>query len=134
MFLLITGGSASGKSWIAQEFAGKMDKGQSTIVLDCVAETLTEKTRTYQGEVLPQQQIVEEILSEIHALGEQTDNLIVVTNQVFSDVPGTDEQRKFMECLGQINLTLAKEADLFVEVVYGIPICRKQNDEKKGWW
>lgn len=93
MFLLITGGSASGKSWIAQEFAGKMDKEQSTIVLDCVAETLTEKIRTYQGEVLPQQQIVEEILSEIHALGEQTDNLIVVTNQVFSDVPGTDEQR-----------------------------------------
>ena len=55
MFLLITGGSASGKSWIAQEFAGKMDKEQSTIVLDCVAETLTEKIRTYQGEVLPQQ-------------------------------------------------------------------------------
>ena len=88
MFLLITGGSASGKSWIAQEFAGKMDKEQSTVVLDCVAETLTEKIRAYQGEILPQQQIVEEILSEIHALGEQTDNLIVVTNQVFSDVPG----------------------------------------------
>lgn len=134
MFMLVTGGSASGKSWIAQGFADKMKKEESTVVLDCVAETLAEKIRTCQSEVLPQQQIVEEIISEIRQLGKQTDNLIVVTNEVFSDVPGTEDQKKFAECLGRINQVLAGEADLFVEVVYGIPIWRKQMEEKKGWW
>lgn len=134
MFLLITGGSGSGKSWIAQEFAKKMGRTESTVVLDCVAETLTEKINSCQTDVLPQQQIVDEIVSEIRQLGTRTENLIVVTNQMFSDVPGTEEDRKFLECLGQINQILAARADLFVEVVYGIPIWRKQTDDKKGWW
>lgn len=126
MFLLITGGCKSGKSWIAQEFARKMEQDTSVVVLDCVAELLAGKWKAKDSKSRNVETLAEEILQEISRLGAETDHFIVVTNEIFSDVPGTDADRKFTDCLGRINQALAQKADLFVEVVYGIPIWRKK--------
>lgn len=129
MFLLVTGGCGSGKSWIAQEFAKKTDPDTSVVVLDCVAEFLAGKWEEEGGSALTVEALAEKTVREILHLSSQTDHFIVVSNEVFSDVPGTDEQRKFTDCLGRINQALAKRADLFVEVVYGIPIWRKKAEK-----
>lgn len=120
MVLVITGQSGNGKSWIAKEFQNRMDVTQSTIILDCVAELLDTKMRERLTE-----DVIEEVIEDIHKLKKQTDNLIVVTNQVFSDVPVRTIKQKFIEYLGIINCRLVEECDMFVEVVYGIPICHK---------
>lgn len=121
MFLLITGGCGSGKTWIAQGFLKEMNEDESTVILDCVAELLGTKM-----EGLVTETVIDDVIEDIHRLKEQTDNLIVVTNEVFSDIPKRGTERKFAEYLGRINQILVREADLFVEVVYGIPIWRKQ--------
>ena len=120
MFLVITGQSGSGKSWIAKEFQTRMDKSRSAIILDCVAELLDTKLRQRITE-----DVIEEVLDDIHRLKTQTDNLIVVTNDVFTDVPIHTIKQRFVKYLGVINRQLVKESDMFVEVVYGIPICHK---------
>lgn len=120
MFLLITGGSGSGKTWIAKGFLKEMSEDESTVILDCVAELLGTKM-----EGLVTETVIEDVVEDIHKLRDQTDNLIVVTNEVFSDIPQGGKEQKFVEYLGRINQILVREADLFVEVVYGIPIWRK---------
>lgn len=125
MFMLITGGAGSGKTWIAQGFQEKMKAEGSIIILDCVAELLGRKMETQTSSM-----VIEEVLEDIAKLEEQTDHLIVITNEVFSDVPKEEKQQKFAEYLGRINQALVQRADIFIEVVYGIPIWRKQSSKR----
>lgn len=118
--MLITGGSGSGKSWIAEGFQNEINEEESVVVLDCVAQLLGAKMEQNMTEA-----VVEEVIDDIFRLQEQTDHLIIATNEVFSDVPKKGKQQKFAEYLGRINQILAGECELFIEVVYGIPICRK---------
>ena len=120
MLILITGGSGSGKSWIAEGFQNEINENESVVILDCIAQLLGAKMEQNMTE-----EVVEEVIDDIFRLKEQTDHLIVVTNEIFSDVPQKGRQQKFIEYLGRINQILVRECELFVEVVYGIPICRK---------
>ena len=62
----------------------------------------------------------------IDRLLEQCDNLVVVTNEVFSDGICYDkETEKYRTLLGEINCYMASIADEVVEVVYGIPVLLK---------
>ena len=62
----------------------------------------------------------------ISALAERAGNLVVVTNEVFSDgIVYDPETERYLEYLGQINQYLAQIADCVTEVVYGIPVCVK---------
>ena len=50
----------------------------------------------------------------------------VVTNEVFSDsMTDNPEMEKYLKLLGNINLRMGEMADLVTEVVYGIPVERK---------
>ena len=73
---------------------------------------------------------VKAILNGIHHLLEQAGNLVIVTNEIFSEAVSYEgETRTYQEYLGKINQELALLADEVVEVVYGIPIYHKK---KKG--
>lgn len=62
----------------------------------------------------------------ISALAERAGNLVVVTNEVFSDgIVYDPETERYLEYLGRINQYLAQIADRVTEVVYGIPVCVK---------
>ena len=62
----------------------------------------------------------------INALAERAGNLVVVTNEVFSDgIVYDPETERYLEYLGRINQYLARIADRVTEVVYGIPVCVK---------
>lgn len=63
------------------------------------------------------------VLLGIENLRRQTENLFVVTNEIFSDGITYDEQTKqYLQCLGFVNQQLAGMADTVTEIVFGIPV------------
>ncbi|MDO4616941.1 MAG: bifunctional adenosylcobinamide kinase/adenosylcobinamide-phosphate guanylyltransferase [Lachnospiraceae bacterium] len=70
---------------------------------------------------------VEEILEGIRSVQKQAANLVIVTNEIFSDgIEYDPETVRYQQYLGQINQTLAAMADMVTEVVYGIPLMIKR--------
>ncbi|MDD7740560.1 MAG: bifunctional adenosylcobinamide kinase/adenosylcobinamide-phosphate guanylyltransferase [Fusicatenibacter sp.] len=68
----------------------------------------------------------EEILRGISTLMDCSENLVIVTNEIFSDGYTYDkETREYQEILGSINVQIAAWADCVTEVVYGIPLTIK---------
>ena len=68
----------------------------------------------------------ESILAGIHKLQKVSDDLVVVTNEVFSDsMTDNPEMEEYLKLLGKLNLRMGEMADLVTEVVYGIPVERK---------
>ncbi len=66
---------------------------------------------------------VEEILEGIRHLKSSCANLVVVTNEIFSDGIQYDPvTTRYQQYLGQINQAMAPMADRITEVVYGIPL------------
>lgn len=67
-----------------------------------------------------------EILEGISEIEKQAKELVIVTNEIFSDGIDYDEETKrYQSYLGKINQELAKRAKTVTEVVYGIPVERK---------
>ena len=65
----------------------------------------------------------ERILQGIKRLQKQCHDLIIVTNEIFSDgVTYDPESERYIELLGRINRELGQMADSVMEVVYGIPL------------
>ncbi|MCF0133234.1 MAG: bifunctional adenosylcobinamide kinase/adenosylcobinamide-phosphate guanylyltransferase [Blautia sp.] len=170
MFMMITGGSASGKSSFAEEqilsFGGKkrvyiatmmpydresrervlrhrkMREGkgfetvecftglsgyqpepESDILLECMSNLTCNEMFLKNG---AKDNTVLEICKGIAHLLDHCRNLIVVTNEVFSDVNGYSEETvRYQEYLGRVNCRMAEKADRVIEVVYGIPVVLK---------
>ena len=67
--------------------------------------------------------VLETIVEGIRYLNTQTERLVIVTNEVHSDLQDySEETKKYIGLLGKINQELGKMADQVTEVVYGIPI------------
>ena len=75
------------------------------------------------------------ILEGIQELNQQCANLVIVTNEVFSEsVPDSPEMKEYKRILGKINCEIAAMADRVTEVIYGIAkqtgeivMCQKEN-------
>ncbi len=66
------------------------------------------------------------VLSGVERLAEICQNLVIVTNDVFSDGLTYDpETRAYMRALSRVSRALAARADLVVEVVFSIPVVLK---------
>jgi len=103
--------------------ASSMKKDKDTTLLECVSNLLANEMYQESG---AKDQAVEEIVTGICKIKQNTKNLIVVTNEVFSDgILYEEETSKYIKYLGQINQILAREAHMVIEVVYGIPIIHK---------
>ena len=74
------------------------------------------------------EETVEEILQGIRQLKDRAKNLVVVTNEVFSDGISYDpDTMRYLSYLGNINQEMGKMADQVTEVVYGIPVSLKDD-------
>ena len=75
----------------------------------------------------------EAVIAGVEKLSRSVRNLVVVTNEVFSDGIRYDpDTMRYLEYLGDINCRMAEMADQVTEVVYGIPVTKKrkvQTDE-----
>ena len=65
----------------------------------------------------------EQILRGVEWLRRKARNLVIVSNEIFSDGCEYDSGTKeYQRTLGKINCRLAELADRVTEVVYGIPL------------
>ncbi len=183
MLILVTGGSASGKSEYAEQCITMLHKEKNTllylatmqpygeegaarvekhrkqraqrrfdtlewyqnlqeapipehsdILLECMSNLAANEM--FREEISPERipvHIAEcktRILDGVAHLLNVCDNLVIVTNEVFSDTLSYDEfTLAYIQLLGHINAALAQMADEVVEVVYGIPVIHKQKAE-----
>lgn len=94
-----------------------------TILLDCMSNLVANEMFADNG---AKDKTVDEVLQGVEHLLEKCSNLVIVTNDIFSDGCDYDEiTKKYICYLGQINQGLAKRADKVIEVVCGIPIEHK---------
>ena len=65
----------------------------------------------------------EEILNGVKLLAKRCRNLVIVSNEIFSDgMDYGEETREYQKVLAKINRETALLADKVTEVVYGIPV------------
>ena len=95
------------------------------VLLECMSNLVANEIYQEGG---AGENTVAAVLSGIRHLLEQAGNLVIVTNEIFSEAADYQgETELYQEYLGQINQKIAEIADQVVEVVYGIPVYHKKN-------
>lgn len=70
--------------------------------------------------------LVDKIWNGVQMLVEESQNVIIVTNEVCSEgEENTVEMEFYKQILSGVNCRMARMADQVTEVVYGIPVCLK---------
>lgn len=99
---------------------------RKNILLECmsnlVANEMFSRQKPQSAEMLKAR-----IVQGMIQLRTMSKNIVVVTNEVFSDTLQYDAQTlAYIKLLGEVNQALAELADEVVEVVYGIPVFLKE--------
>ena len=109
----------------------EFDKRPSVVLLECMSNLVSNELFGLWEEgdipVLDKNETAAEIAEGIINLERQTDHLIIVTNDVFSDGDSYSLQTNdYRQVLGRVNRLAAKRVHMVVEVVAGIPIKIKE--------
>ena len=103
----------------------KMEDGDRAVLLECISN-LTANEMFSEKKAMTGIQVTENVIRDIKMLKEQTNHLVVVSNNVFEDGITYDETTtKYIQAMGKMNQKLAALADRVVEVVEGIPVIIK---------
>ena len=103
----------------------KMEDGDRAVLLECISN-LTANEMFSEKKSMTEIQVTENVIRDIKMLKEQTNHLVVVSNNIFEDGITYDETTtKYIRAMGKINQKLAALADRVVEVVEGIPVIIK---------
>lgn len=94
----------------------------SLVLLECMSNLLANEMYSPGG---AGENAVREILEGIYHLNCQARELVVVSNEVFSDLPADREMQRYLSNLGEISRAIACQAVEVAEVVYGIPVFAK---------
>lgn len=106
--------------------AAKKIPPKAAVLLDCLGnllanELFSESPATESIEELPQR-----ILAELEALSQASEHLIVISNDVFGEGLVLSEQVEiYRQVLGTLHCLLAKQAQIVIECVAGIPLYHK---------
>ena len=93
---------------------------KSTVLLDCISNIIANEMYNDEG---AKENTVIEILKGIKSISQQCDNLIVVTNEIYSDGLEYDkETERYIQYSAEICNEISKMATEVIEVVYGIPL------------
>lgn len=105
--------------------ADKIDGAGSLCLLECMSNLVANEM--FQGEkVIPEEQVIEKVLTDVDKLHSQTGHLLIVSNNVFEDGMVYDTVTTgYNRALGKINQEISKKADAVIEVVVGIPVALK---------
>lgn len=97
--------------------------GYHTVLLECMSNLTANEMYQEKGSG---DHCVEEILAGICHVKEQCRNLIIVTNEIFSDGMDYDEKPGGIRSIWERSMVrMASMADLVAEVVYSIPLIHK---------
>ena len=95
----------------------------AVVLLECMSNLVANEMFQEDG---AHENTVEAVLKGVRHIREQAGNLVIVTNEIFSEAADYQgETELYQEYLGQINQKIAEIADQVVEVVYGIPVYHK---------
>lgn len=95
----------------------------SCILLECMSNLTANEMFAPEGR---KDRAAEKILEGVRHLQTFTDHLVIVTNEVFSDgIVYPEETMNYQQELARINRELAAMADVFTEIVCGIPVMVK---------
>ena len=95
----------------------------SCVLLECMSNLTANEMYREDG---AKEHTVFEILEGIRKVDAQAGQLVIVTNEIFSDGMEYDsETTRYQAYLGEMNREIAKLATTVTEVVYGIPLVRK---------
>lgn len=98
----------------------------SDVLLECMSNLVANEMYMESGAGCHADQA---ILEGIRELNQQCSNLVIVTNEVFSEsVPDSPEMKEYKRILGRINCEIAAMADQVTEVIYGIAQQKKETD------
>ncbi len=98
--------------------AGVPSMGYHTILLECMSTLLANEFFSPDGK----QHYADAILQGIAQLQQGSQNLVLISNKVFSDGIAYDaDTMAYLHALAQLNTTLAQAADVVVELTCGIP-------------
>lgn len=102
----------------------------SCVLLECLSNLTANEMFQENG---AKEHVVGEILEGVKNLDRQAEQVVIVTNEIFSDGIEYDEETKqYQKYLGEINVKLAVWAQEVTEVVYGIPLQHKKTEKKEG--
>ena len=97
--------------------------GRSAL-LECMSNLVANEMFQENG---AHENTVKAVVDGVEFLQKQTENLVIVTNEIFSEAAEYQGDTKlYQEYLGMINQKLSDMADEGVEVVYGIPVYQKK--------
>lgn len=105
----------------------------SIVLLDCLSNLVANEM--FLGDTI-KEQVAEEILEGLLQLQKQSEHLVIVTNEIFSDGIEYDAlTRKYRENLAVLHQAMAQRADAVIEVVCGIPVYHKlDTSDKEACW
>lgn len=104
--------------------------GGSTVLLECMSNLVANEMFQENG---AHEKTTEMIIEGIQSLRKQAGNLVIVTNEIFSETAEYQgDTERYQEYLGKVNQVLAEEADEVVEVVYGIPVYHKRRKDMQS--
>ena len=94
---------------------------QPTDIMQCLPNEMFDTEEPAGSE-----QVAEKIVTQIGVLAQETEELVIVTNNVFEDgIVYDTSTMEYLRALGSINVRLAERSDVVVEVIAGIPVARK---------
>ncbi len=109
---------------------------RTDILVECLSNLTANEMYMEEG---AGENAVDAVIRGILCLRDRCRNLVVVTNDVFSEsAEDSSEMRRYKETLGRINCALAEETDRVTEVVCGLPCTvkpetgRETEEEKEG--
>ena len=96
---------------------------RGTVLLECMCNLLANEMFDEAGN---EREVYDTIRTDILALEQKCDTLIVVTNEVGSDGGNYDASTaRYIQTLGRLNCALAARFDAVAELVCGIPLVLK---------
>ena len=97
-----------------------------TVLIECMGNLIANEMFSEHGG--------NDVLYAIDKIQKSVSNLVVITNDVFSDGYLYDEStQKYIEKLAQVNCVLAETADCVIEMVCGIPFFQKRGITTLKW-
>jgi adenosylcobinamide kinase/adenosylcobinamide-phosphate guanylyltransferase len=95
----------------------------STVILECISNLLANELYMENG---AKEKAFDEVIAGIRKLSQAADNVIIISNEVFSDTGSNNfDMSTYISLLGKINREIGNMADIVCEVVYSIPIFHK---------
>ena len=97
------------------------------ILLECMSNLVANEQYMDSG---AGKNTVQAVLDGVEHLLDHAENLVIVTNEVFSDGITYDSYtEEYLQFLSAVNRQLAARAESVTEVVYGIPVAVKRTED-----